>query len=123
MSDVGPIVAEKIARFFSQPVNARVIDELLGQGLHWETEENAVNPEALAGETWVLTGTLTALTRNEAKARLQALGAKVAGSVSAKTSYVVAGDAAGSKLTKAQEIGVAVLSETELLELLDRHGG
>ncbi len=121
--DVGPIVAEKIARFFSQPVNARVIDELLEQGLHWETEENAANPEALAGETWVLTGTLTALTRNEAKARLQALGAKVAGSVSAKTSYVVAGDAAGSKLTKAQEIGVAVLSETELLELLDRHGG
>ena len=121
--DVGPIVAEKIARFFSQPVNNRVIDELLAHGVHWEMEEAAANPDALDGETWVLTGTLSSLTRNEAKARLQALGAKVAGSVSAKTSYVVAGDAAGSKLTKAQELGVAVLSEEELLELLEKHGG
>ena len=74
------------------------------------------------GETYVLTGTLTSLTRNDAKARLISLGAKVSGSVSVKTSYVVAGDAAGSKLTKAQELGVAILSEADLLRRLEVHG-
>ena len=74
------------------------------------------------GETYVLTGTLTSLTRNDAKARLISLGAKVSGSVSVKTSYVVAGDAAGSKLTKAQELGVAILSEADLLRRLELHG-
>jgi DNA ligase (NAD+) len=121
--DVGPIVAKKIAHFFAQPVNNAVIDALIDHGIRWEVEDNGADSEALQGQTFVLTGTLTSLTRNEAKARLQSLGAKVSGSVSAKTSYVVAGDAAGSKLTKAQELEVPVLSEQELIELLDRHGG
>lgn len=121
--DVGPIVAAKIARFFSQEVNNRVIDELLECGVTWQEEEVMANPDALAGQTFVLTGTLNTLTRNEAKARLQSLGAKVAGSVSAKTSCVVAGDAAGSKLTRAGELGVQVMSEDDLLGLLEQHGG
>ena len=84
-------------------------------------QESSATPGALAGETYVLTGTLMSLTRNDAKARLMALGAKVSGSVSVKTSYVVAGDAAGSKLTKAQEFGVAILSEADLLQRLKVH--
>ncbi len=120
--DVGPIVAEKIAHFFLQDVNARVIDALLAAGVHWEEIESAENPQALIGQTFVLTGTLTNLTRTEAKARLLSLGAKVSGSVSAKTSYVVAGDAAGSKLTKAQTLDIPILSEDELLSLLAQHG-
>ncbi|MBO6565135.1 MAG: NAD-dependent DNA ligase LigA [Pseudomonadales bacterium] len=120
--DIGPIVAKKIAHFFQQDVNNQVIDQLLANGVGWEEEAEAGNPEALVGETYVLTGTLTSLTRNEAKARLQSLGAKVSGSVSAKTSYVVAGDAAGSKLTKAQSLGVPVLDEQQLIELLEQHG-
>ena len=120
--DIGPIVAEKIAHFFQQDVNNRVIDQLLEQGVHWEQEAPAADSEALAGKTYVLTGTLSSLTRNEAKARLQSLGAKVSGSVSAKTSYVVAGDAAGAKLTKAQSLGVPTLDENELIDLLEKHG-
>ena len=119
--EVGPIVAEKIAHFFKQDVNKRVIDQLLAEGVHWEAPEPDADSGALAGETWVLTGSLTSLTRNEAKARLQSLGAKVSGSVSAKTSCVVAGDAAGSKLTKAEALGVPVMDENELLKLLEKH--
>ncbi len=119
--DVGPIVAKKIAHFFLQEVNRQVIDALMESGVRWVEEESSVNSNALAGETYVLTGTLTSLTRNDAKARLMSLGAKVSGSVSAKTSYVVAGDAAGSKLTKAQALGVSILSEADLLKLLESH--
>ncbi|MDA0977699.1 MAG: NAD-dependent DNA ligase LigA [Proteobacteria bacterium] len=121
--DVGPVVAEKIATFFHQENNNRVIDDLIASGVTWEVISNDAASDALAGQTWVLTGTLTSLNRNEAKTRLQALGAKVAGSVSSKTSFVVAGDAAGSKLTRAQELGVPVLSEEALLELLESHDG
>ncbi len=121
VSDVGPIVAEKIAHFFNEENNNAVIDALLSAGVEWEETTSSQSADALAGETYVLTGTLVALTRSEAKARLQTLGAKVAGSVSSKTSYVVAGDVAGSKLTKAQSLGVPVLSEDELLALLDQH--
>ena len=120
--DIGPIVAEKIATFFHQESNRRVIEDLRKSGVHWEVASTSDNSDALAGETWVLTGTLNTLTRNDAKARLQSLGAKVAGSVSAKTSYVVAGDAAGSKLTKAQELGITVLSEDDLLKRLEEYG-
>lgn len=121
--DVGPVVAEKIATFFHQDNNNRVIDDLIASGVTWEVISNDATSDALSGQTWVLTGTLTSLNRNEAKARLQALGAKVAGSVSSKTSFVVAGDAAGSKLTRAQELGVPVLSEEALLKLLESHDG
>ncbi|MBL6690571.1 MAG: NAD-dependent DNA ligase LigA [Pseudomonadales bacterium] len=120
--DVGPVVAQKIAHFFQQDVNNQVINQFIASGVRWEQEEETGDPEALLGETYVLTGTLSSLTRNEAKARLQSLGARVSGSVSAKTSYVVAGDAAGSKLTKAQSLGVAIMDEDALIELLEKHG-
>ena len=117
--DVGPIVAKKVAHFFQQEINHQVIDTLLESGVRWEEQASSSGRDALAGETYVLTGTLTSLTRNDAKARLMSLGAKVSGSVSVKTSYVVAGDAAGSKLTKAQALGVAILSEEDLLQRLE----
>ena len=119
--DVGPVVAQKVFWFFQEADNNRVIDDLCAQGLHWPALPRQTRSAALAGQTFVLTGTLAALTRDEARARLQALGAKVAGSVSKKTSYVVAGDAAGSKLAKASELGVPVLGEEELLALLEKH--
>ena len=119
--DVGPIVAKKIVHFFQQETNRQVIDTLLKSGVGWVEQESSAISGALAGETYVLTGTLMSLTRNDAKARLMSLGAKVSGSVSVKTSYVVAGDAAGSKLTKAQEFGVAILSEADLLKRLEVH--
>ncbi|HKM27370.1 MAG TPA: NAD-dependent DNA ligase LigA [Thiopseudomonas sp.] len=92
--------------------------QLLDFGMHWTSQRAQVQAAPLAGQTWVLTGTLEVLTRNEAKARLEQLGAKVAGSVSAKTACVVAGSAAGSKLTRAQELGVSVLDEAGFLERL-----
>ena len=120
VDDVGPIVAEKIASFFGQKNNQIVMDQLIALGVQWEPEivETVPGPD-LTGEKVVLTGTLRTLTRNDAKSQLQTLGAKVSGSVSSKTSFVVAGDAAGSKLTKAQELGVRVLSEQELIDLLE----
>ncbi len=122
ISDVGAIVANKIHHFFQQKSNLAVIHSLLGHGLHWKKEETGVITSSLAGETWVLTGSLHSLTRNEAKARLQKLGVKVAGSVSRKTTCVVAGDATGSKLTKAQELGLKVIDEDELITLLEEYG-
>ena len=123
VADVGPIVAGKIARFFAQDVNNRVIDELLASGVDWEKMASQTDPQVLAGQTFVLTGTMSTLTRNEAKARLQALGAKVSGSVSSKTTAVVAGDAAGSKLTKAQSLNIPVMTEADLVELLEKPSG
>ncbi|MCG7568279.1 NAD-dependent DNA ligase LigA [Pseudoalteromonas sp. CnMc7-15] len=124
VSDVGEVVAKHIVSFFSETLNQQVVEELLKQGLHWPAiEVKADNEQPLNGLTYVITGTLSQLSRNDAKARLQALGAKVAGSVSAKTHALVAGEKAGSKLTKAQELGVDVLSEEALLELLSEHGG
>ncbi|MDR2876803.1 MAG: NAD-dependent DNA ligase LigA [Chromatiales bacterium] len=117
--DIGPIVADNIAGFMREPHNRKVIDELRERGVHWPAVEVVVvNEGALAGKTFVLTGTLETLTRDAARERLQAQGAKVAGSVSRKTDYVVAGADAGSKLDKAQELGVAVLDEKALLDLL-----
>jgi DNA ligase (NAD+) len=117
---VGDVLALQIVTFFQQPHNREVIDKLIAAGLHWEEGEPAPAPEALAlnGKTFVLTGTLSR-PRDEFKAELQALGAKVAGSVSNKTDYVVAGEAAGSKLTKAEQLGVTVLDEDGLQDLLD----
>ncbi len=97
--------------------------QLLDFGMHWTSQRAQVQAAPLTGQTWVLTGTLEVLTRNEAKARLEQLGAKVAGSVSAKTACVVAGSAAGSKLTRAQELGVSVLDEAEFLERLGQLEG
>lgn len=117
--DVGPVVAESIHTFFAQPHNREVVQQLRACGVHWEEGAPAEKaPQILAGKTVVLTGTLPTMGRDEAKELLEAAGAKVSGSVSKKTSYVVAGAEAGSKLTKAQELGVPVLDETGMLALL-----
>ncbi len=117
--DVGPVVAQSIRTFFDQPHNREVVEQLRACGVHWsEAAPDRDAPKPLAGKTLVLTGTLPTLSREEAKARIEAAGGKVAGSVSKKTDYVIAGAEAGSKLTKAQELGVTVLDEAELLKLL-----
>jgi len=118
--DVGPVVARSIRTFFDQPHNREVVQQLRDAGVRWDEHAGAAPPEALplAGKTFVLTGTLPTLTRDEAKAMLEAAGAKVAGSVSKKTDYVVAGDAAGNKLDRARELGVAVINEAALRALL-----
>jgi len=118
--DVGPIVAKCIAEFFAEPHNREVIEQLRAAGVHWaEGEPQGSVAGALAGKTFVLTGTLPTLSRDEAKARIEARGGKVAGSVSKKTHYVVAGAEAGSKLDKAQALGVAILDEDGLRALLN----
>jgi DNA ligase (NAD+) len=119
--DVGPVVAESIHTFFEQPHNREVVEQLRACGVTWEEGQPAARaPKPLAGKTIVLTGTLPTLTRDEARDMLEAAGAKVAGSVSKKTDYVVAGAEAGSKLDKARELGVAILDEQGLKDLL--HG-
>jgi DNA ligase (NAD+) len=118
--DVGPVVAARIRAFFDEEHNRDVISRLIEAGVTWP-EGEPVKPAsdgALVGKVFVLTGTLTNMTRNEAKDRIQAAGGKVTGSVSAKTDFVVAGDKAGSKLTKAQTLGVTVLNEVELEKML-----
>jgi len=115
--DVGPVVARHIAEFFAEPRNQAVVKALLDCGIHWPAiEKRAPEQQPLLGKTYVITGTLEKMSRNDAKQALQALGAKVAGSVSSKTDGLVAGEAAGSKLTKAQELGVEVLDEAWLLQ-------
>ena len=121
--DVGPVVAQSCADFFAEAHNSEVIEQLRACGVQWD--EHVPQPMAglpLGGQTFVLTGTLAALSREAAKEKLEALGAKVNGSVSKKTTYVVAGVEAGSKLDKAQELGVAVLDEQQFLSLLERLG-
>jgi len=118
--DVGPIVAQCIADFFAEPHNREVIEQLRAAGVHWaEGEPQGSVAGALAGKTFVLTGTLPTLSRDEAKALIEARGGKVAGSVSKKTHYVVAGAEAGSKLDKAQALGLAILDEDGLRALLN----
>ncbi len=119
VSDVGPIVAKSLHTFFAQDHNREVVEQLRACGVTWEEgEPAAVAPKPLSGKTFVITGTLPTLGRDDAKDRLEAAGAKVAGSVSKKTDYVVAGAEAGSKLVKAQALGIAVIDEAELLALL-----
>ncbi|GAA4864823.1 NAD-dependent DNA ligase LigA [Luteimonas vadosa] len=120
--DVGPVVAAHIVHFFAEPHNRDVIAALREQGVHWpEGPPRRANEGPLAGKTVVLTGGLGTMAREAASDRLQALGAKVSGSVSKKTSIVVAGEAAGSKLAKARELGVEVWDEDRLLEFLGQH--
>ena len=117
--DVGPVVAESIHTFFAQPHNREVVEQLRAAGLHWPEGEPAPAALApLAGKTFVITGTLPTLSRDEAKDLLEAAGAKVAGSVSKKTHYLVAGLDAGSKLEKARELGIDVIDEAALRALL-----
>jgi DNA ligase (NAD+) len=119
VQDVGPVVAQHVATFFKQKHNREIIGRLQQAGVHWPKIE-IVRPDKLplAGRIYVLTGTLSGMTRDEAKQKLQALGAKVAGSVSKNTTAVIAGENAGSKLSKAEELGVEVLSEGDLNKLL-----
>lgn len=117
--DVGDVVANRILAFWQEQHNLDVVNDLIAQGVHWDdVEVKEVNENPFKDKTIVLTGTLTQMGRNEAKALLQQLGAKVAGSVSAKTHLVIAGDAAGSKLAKAQELGVEVWDEQKFVEVL-----
>lgn len=121
--DVGPVVAHFVAEFFAQESNRVAVEKLRNAGIHWDNIEVAIPEELpLNGLTYVLTGTLESMSRDDAKAHLLALGAKVAGSVSAKTDYVVAGPGAGSKLAKAEELGLKVMDEAALLDLLREHG-
>jgi len=121
VADVGPIVAASIRTFFEQAHNREVVEQLRACGVQWEEGEPAARgPQTLAGKTFVLTGTFPTLKRDETKDLLEAAGAKVAGSVSKKTDYVVAGDDAGSKLEKARELGVAVIDEAGMLALLNQ---
>jgi DNA ligase (NAD+) len=118
--DVGPVVAARIAGFFAEPHNREVVQALRAAGVRWPEGPPQRSTEGpLAGQTVVLTGALSAMSRDAAGDRLQALGAKVAGSVSKKTSFVVAGEAAGSKLDKARELGIEVWDEARLLEFLN----
>jgi len=124
VADVGPIVAQSLRTFFDQPHNREVVEQLRACGVTWtEGEPTAGASLPLAGQTFVLTGTLPTLSRDQAKDMLEALGAKVAGSVSKKTHCVVAGAEAGSKLDKAQELGIQVLDEAGLLALVAASGG
>lgn len=119
--DVGQVVAEHIVHFFSEENNQKVIDDLISQGIHWPEVEVNSDPDSLPlkDKTVVITGSFSQLNRNDAKAALQALGAKVAGSISKKTDILFVGEAAGSKLTKAQELGVEIQTEEQLLAILN----
>ena len=117
VTDVGPVVAGHIRQFFANPDQRHWVQDLIDQGIVWESATAAVS-DALAGQTWVISGALDSMTRDEAGERLRQLGAKVAGSVSKKTTCLVAGPGAGSKLTKAQTLDVPVIDESELLSRL-----
>ena len=121
LEDVGSILAENIRKFFSNDRNLRVVNELISLGVHWEIEEPP-DEQPCEGQTWVLTGKLEVYGRNEAKQLLTGLGAKVAGSVSSNTDIVVAGPNAGSKLAKAEQLGVPVWDEVRFIEFLREHG-
>lgn len=119
--DVGDITAEWIVDFFQAPHNLEVLDRLLAAGIHWDAPV-APSRQPLNGESWVVTGTLSTMGRDEATQLLQALGARVSGSVSSKTKCVVAGEKAGSKLDKAKKLGIAVINEAEFIQLMQDYG-
>ena len=121
--DVGPVVAKHILKFFADERNCSMIDRIQTAGVCWPDEEIDTQAQPLAGQTIVLTGTLSSMSRSEAKERLQNLGASVAGSVSAKTNLVITGPGAGSKLKKAAELGIEVTGEDGLATILDQHEG
>lgn len=119
--DVGDITAEWIVDFFQAPHNLEVLDRLLAAGIHWDAPV-APSRQPLNGESWVVTGTLSTMGRDDATQLLQALGARVSGSVSSKTKCVVAGEKAGSKLDKAEKLGIAVINEAEFIQLMKDYG-
>lgn len=118
--DVGPVVASHVSSFFASAQNRAVIEALRTLGVRWpDPPQHVVDALPLSGQTWVLTGTLETMTRDAAGDRLRELGAKVSGAVSAKTSCVVAGPGAGSKLDKAVSLGITVWDEGQLIQLLE----
>jgi DNA ligase (NAD+) len=120
VNDVGPTVAQSIRTFFDQSHNREVVEHLRACGIHWSALDAASDaPKPLAGLTFVITGTLPTLGRDAAKDLIEAAGAKVSGAVSKKTSFVLAGSEAGSKLDKARELGVAVIDEAALRQMLE----
>ena len=123
VDDVGPVVADHLRRFFDDPASQAVVGALRKAGVHWPEAEAEAEDAPLKGQTWVVTGKLESMTRDEATAALQVLGARVAGSVSAKTHTLVAGPGAGSKLAKAEALSVPVIDEAAFLAFLDEHGG
>ena len=123
VDDVGPIVAQHILSFFAEPHNQKIIDGLLQIGVNWpEIKQKSADELPLLGQSFVVTGTLASMGRDQAKEYLQSLGAKVAGSVSVKTHALVAGEKAGSKLKKAQELALTIYDEEKFLALLKAHG-
>lgn len=121
VADIGPVVAKSITAYFTDPLNIELIEQLRAAGVAWPEHVVENRPKPLAGKTFVLTGTLPTLSRDAAAEKIEAAGGKVAGSVSKKTSYVVAGAEAGSKLVKAEELGLTILDEAGLLQLLEDH--
>lgn len=121
VDDVGEVTARAVYDFFRASHNLQVVHNLIDSGVHWQSVQVNADALPLSGETWVVTGTLTSMGRDEAKDKLVALGAKVAGSVSTKTTKLLAGEKAGSKLDKARSLGVAVVSEEEFLQLLSQY--
>ena len=120
VQDIGEVVAMRVYLFWQEAHNVSVVEDLLAQGIHWDTiEQQEISDNPLKGKSVVLTGTLIKMSRDQAKAYLQQLGCKVSGSVSSKTDYLIAGEKAGSKLSKAQELGIQVLSEDEFLTLVE----
>jgi DNA ligase (NAD+) len=119
VADVGPVVAHHINAFFADSKNNQVIDQLMDAGVRYQQVRRSKD-HRLQGRIFVLTGTLSSLTRDQAKARLEDLGARVTGSVSRRTDFVVAGTEPGSKLTQARELGVQVLDEAQFLKMIER---
>jgi DNA ligase (NAD+) len=115
VEDVGPIVAGHLQRFFADPGRQEMINSLISHGVHWPAPEIQIGDLPLSGQTWVVTGKLEQMSRDQAEERLRAFGAKVSSSVSGKTSCVVAGPGAGSKLKKAHSLKVSVIDEAEFI--------
>lgn len=119
VQDVGPVVAEHIETFFDQRHNQEIIERLVHSDIRWPVIKRQAADSVFSGKTVVLTGTLSRMTRGEAKDRLTSLGARVSGSVSGKTDMLIAGSEAGSKLDKAEKLGIRIVDEDELFDLLD----
>jgi DNA ligase (NAD+) len=118
VTDVGPEVSRHVHTFFRQSHNRAIIDRLLQAGIHWPAIEPTRNQQSLSGQTFVITGTLASLTREEAKQRIKALGGKVTTQVSGSTTHLIVGESPGSKLREAQNLDIPILSEQQFIDIL-----
>lgn len=123
VDDIGEITAKSIVEFFSQDQTKELLAKLKSAGVNMKNAEEEENDQRFAGQTFVLTGTLEKYTRDEASVIIEKFGGKTSGSVSKKTTYVLAGEDAGSKLTKAQELGITIITETEFEEMTQQEIG